>query len=92
MVRLAKYLRPYLLLIVAAVALLFMQANADLSLPNYMSEIVNVGIQQGGVENAVPSAVRQSEMNRLILFLSDADKQRVLGDYTLVDSTAPDYA
>jgi ATP-binding cassette subfamily B multidrug efflux pump len=54
MLRLLKYLKPYTLLVVLAIVLLFVQANADLALPDYMSKIVNVGIQQGGVENARP--------------------------------------
>jgi len=92
MLRLAKYLKPYLLLILIAVALLFVQAFADLALPDYMSNIVDYGIQQGGVENAVPVAIRQSEMNRLFLFMSADDKTAVLADYTLVDQNSPDYA
>jgi ABC-type multidrug transport system fused ATPase/permease subunit len=60
MLRLLKYLKPYLFLILLAIALLFVQANADLALPDYMSKIVNIGIQQGGVENAIPVAVRQT--------------------------------
>ena len=60
MLRLFKYLKPYWLLILIAVALLFVQANADLALPDYLSKIVNNGIQQSGVENAVPAAIRQS--------------------------------
>jgi len=91
MLRLLKYLKPYLLLIVLAIALLFVQANADLALPDYMSKIVNVGIQQGGVANAIPVAVRQAEMNKLTIFISTADKTRVLSDYTLVDKNSPDY-
>jgi ATP-binding cassette subfamily B multidrug efflux pump len=91
MIRILKYLKPYLLLILIAVALLFVQANADLALPDYMSKIVNNGIQQGGVENAVPKAIRQSEMDKLVIFLSAPDKELVLGDYTLVDKTSPDY-
>ncbi len=85
MLRLAKYLKPYLLLILIAIALLFVQANADLALPDYMSNIVNYGIQQGGVENAVPVAIRQTEMNKLFLFMSAADQNLVKGDYTLVE-------
>ena len=92
MLRIAKYLKPYLPLIVIAIALLFVQANADLSLPDYMSDIVNYGIQQGGVQNAVPTAIRQSEMNRLILFMSAGDKSLVQGSYTLVDKNSPDFA
>ena len=92
MLRLAKYLKPYLLLILIAVALLFVQANADLALPDYMSNIVNYGIQQGGVVNAVPTAIRQSEMNRLLAFMSADNQTGVLADYTLVDKNSPDYA
>ena len=92
MLRLTKYLKPYFPLIVFAIALLFLQANADLALPDYMSDIVNYGIQQGGVQTAVPAAVRQSEMNRLVLFMSPADKSLVLGNYTLVDRNSADYA
>ena len=92
MLRLAKYLKPYLLLILIAVVLLFVQANADLALPDYMSNIVDYGIQQGGIVDAVPQAIRQSEMNRLFLFMSADDKTAVLADYTLVDQNSPDYA
>ena len=92
MLRLARYLKPYALLILLTIALLFVQANADLALPDYMSRIVNNGIQQGGVENAVPAAIRQSEMNKLVIFMSTDNTALVLGDYTLVDSNSPDYA
>ena len=92
MLRLIKHLRPFLTLILLAIALLFIQANADLALPDYLSRIVNVGIQQGGVESAVPLAIRQSEMSRLYLFVSDAEKADVLAQYRLVDSSSPDYA
>jgi ATP-binding cassette, subfamily B, multidrug efflux pump len=92
MLRLVKYLKPYVPLILLAIALLFVQANADLALPDYMSRIVNVGIQQGGVEDAVPVAVRQSQMNKLTLFMGAEEKTRVLRDYTLVDPSSPDYA
>ncbi len=93
MLRLVRYLKPYRLLILLAVVLLFVQAMCDLALPDYLSKIVNVGIQQGGVTEAAPQAIRASEMNRVVLFLSDADKARVLGDYTLVDkASSPDYA
>ncbi len=92
MTRLIKYLKPYIGLILIAFVLLFVQAMADLSLPNYMSDIVNVGIQQGGIETAVPSAIRASKMDKLVLFLMPEEKANVLADYTLVDSNSPDYA
>jgi len=91
MLRLIKYLKPYTLLVLIAIALLFVQANADLALPDYMSRIVNNGIQQGGVENAVPTAIRQSEMDKLVLFLSEENKATILGVYSLVDSSSADY-
>jgi ATP-binding cassette subfamily B protein len=91
MLRLLKYLKPYSLLILLAIGLLFVQANCDLALPDYLSRIVNNGIQQGGVENAAPQAIRQGQMDKVVLFLSAADKAAVLGDYTLMDKNSPDY-
>ena len=91
MTRLAKYIKPYLLMLIVSIALLFAQANFDLALPDYLSRIVNTGIQQGGVENAVPQAIRQSEMDRVLIFVDAAEKDSVLADYTLVDSNSPDY-
>jgi len=85
-------LKPYTLMILLAVVLLFVQANADLALPDYLSRIVNVGIQQGGVERALPDAMRTSTLERLALFLDDADKTALLAQYTLVNATSPDYA
>jgi ATP-binding cassette subfamily B protein len=90
MLRLTKYLKPFTLYIILAIAFLFVQANADLALPDYLSRIVNNGIQQGGVENAVPVAIRQREMDKLIIFMSDEDKALVLGAFTLVETTSPD--
>ena len=93
MLRLAKYLKPYTLIILLAIALLFVQANADLALPDYLSRIVNNGIQQGGVENAVPTGhPPERDGPPVILFLSARDKRAVLGDYTLVDPASADYA
>lgn len=91
MLRLAKYLKPFIPLLLIAIVLLFVQAVSDLSLPNYLSQIVNVGIQQGGVPNAVAKAVRQSEMDRLTLFMSADEKATVLQHYTLVSKNSPDY-
>ena len=92
MMRLLKYLKPYRLLILLTIVLLFVQAFADLALPSYMADIVNVGIQQGGVETAVPVAIRQSSMDKVTIFMSPEDKARVLSDYTLVDKDSPEYA
>ena len=91
MLRLAKYLKPYTALLLGAIVLLFAQANFDLALPDYLSRIVNNGIQQGGVENAVPTAIRQSEMDKVTIFMSAEDKASVLADYTLIDQNSSDY-
>ncbi len=85
MTRLIKYLRPYVWWILLIVLLLFGQAMADLSLPTYMSDIVNVGIQQNGIQNAVPKAIRPAEFSRLALFMSEAERAEVSAAYSLVD-------
>ena len=70
------------------VALLVVQAMCDLALPEYTSRIVNVGIQQGGIENAVPQVIRQSEMEHLFLFMSESDQARVLEHYEELERSA----
>jgi ATP-binding cassette subfamily B multidrug efflux pump len=92
MIRLAKYLKPYLLLILLAIGLLYVQADANLALPDYFSRIVNVGIQQQGVENAVPNAMRAVTLEHLLLFLEKEAADRVQAAYELVDSSSPAYA
>ena len=92
MLRLSKYLKPFIPQIVIAIVLLFVQAVSDLSLPNYLSKIVNVGIQQGGVENAAAKAIRQSQMAHLTLFMGADDQAAVLKHYTLVDSLSLNYS
>ena len=82
--RLLKYLKPYTFLILLAIGLLFVQANADLALPDYLSRIVNNGIQQNGVENALPAAIRQSEFDKLTLFVAEDDLGLVEGAFTLI--------
>ncbi len=91
MMRLAKYLKPYISLILLAIVLLFVQANADLALPDYLARIVNTGIQLSGIESAVPQAIRQSTMDKLTLFVSTQDKASILADYTLVNKSSANY-
>ncbi len=64
MLKILRHYKPYLPTILLIVALLFIQANADLALPDYMSRIVNVGIQQSGIENATPEILRQALMTQ----------------------------
>ncbi len=91
MKRLLPYIKPFSLTILSIIVLLFVQANADLALPDYMSRIVNVGIQQGGVEEAVPRAMRQSSMEHLALFLTEGEMADLRAQYVLVDASSPDY-
>ena len=74
-----------------AIALIFAQANLDLALPDYLSRIVNTGIQQGGVEDSMPEAIRASEMDKVVIFMNAQDKEDVLASYTLIDSSSSDY-
>jgi ATP-binding cassette subfamily B protein len=91
MLKLLKYLKPFMPMVLLAIVLLFVQAMAELALPDYMSRIVDNGIQQGGVEDALPEAVRQSQMDRLTLFMGGEDKARVLDAYTLIDPNSTGY-
>lgn len=85
MLNLLKHLKPFVGSMILSIALLFVQAICDLSLPDYMSNIVNVGIQQGGVENAVPKVIKSSEMEKLFIFMNDDEKNVVEDNYTLLD-------
>ncbi|MAU13751.1 MAG: ABC transporter [Anaerolineaceae bacterium] len=88
MIRLSGYVKPFLGIVIAAIALLFMQAIADLSLPYYTGNIVNVGIQQSGIEDAVPMAIRQSQMDKLTLFMSQEEADQVLAAFRLEDASS----
>lgn len=87
MFKLVKYLKKSTGAIIVIIGLLALQAVCDLSLPDYTSNIVNVGIQQGGIENAVPKAIRKSQLEKLTLFVNDEDKKEVLDKYNLIDKS-----
>ena len=84
MLKLLKHLKPYLSSIIVAILLLFVQAICDLSLPDYMSNIVNVGIQQEGIENSVPNIIKKSDLDKLFIFMSDENKNIVKNNYMLL--------
>ena len=81
--KIASYLRRFFLPVLGIVVLLVIQAVCDLSLPDYTSKIVNVGIQQGGIENPAPEQIRQSEMEKLLLLVPEESRDAVLEKYTL---------
>ena len=77
MVKLMRYLKKSAGYIVLIMGLLFLQAYCDLSLPDYTSRIINVGIQQGGIEDNVPQKMRTSTMKALSVFMDDDDMKQV---------------
>lgn len=85
MLKLLKYLKKSIVPILVIVLFLIGQAVCDLSLPDYTSKVVNVGIQQGGVENPVPDVIRASEMDKLMLLMEESDKNTVLSNYNYLD-------
>ena len=86
MLKIMKYLRKSAVSVLAIVILLLVQALCDISLPDYTSKIVNIGIQQGGIENAVPEVIKENELKRLLMFVDDDKKDTVENAYTLVES------
>ena len=81
MLKVLKYLKKTWMSVIVIIILLCVQAAADLELPNYTSKIVNIGIQQGGIENLSPEAISRTEMDKLLMFTNDDDK--ILSNYTL---------
>ncbi|MBC7958668.1 MAG: ABC transporter ATP-binding protein, partial [Vallitaleaceae bacterium] len=91
MLKIVKHLKPFILPLLLAIVLLYVQAMADLALPDYMSNIVNKGVQQSGIDHAVPEAVSKTEMDKLLLFLFSEDKSAVLDSYNLIESSTSTY-
>lgn len=87
MKNLFKYAAVHWKSLLAIIAVLFIQAYCDLSLPAYTSDIVNVGIQQGGIEDQVPEALSADEMEKLLLFVPEEDRETVLDAYETDSST-----
>lgn len=83
MLKMFRYVKDKWYYIVLIIALLFLQASCDLALPDYTSKIVNVGIQQKGIEDGVPDEIRESSMERLFLFMDSEERAYVEESYTL---------
>ncbi len=82
MLKVLKYLKKTWISVIVIVALLCVQAAADLALPDYTSKIVNIGIQQGGIDTAIPEAISKDGMDNLLMFTNDDSK--ILDCYKLV--------
>ena len=86
MFKIKRYLKPYIALLLGAVMLLFGQAMLELTLPNYMSDIVNVGLQQGGITYSAPKAIDAQSMQMIQMFMSEEDKATAQGAYTQLEA------
>ena len=75
--KLFKFLKPYAAAVAAIICILVVQAYCDLSLPTYTSDIVNVGIQQGGIDEALPDTISKKDLNHLLL-LVPSDRQKIV--------------
>ncbi len=88
MLRLKRYLKPYLGFALAMIVLMFCQATVDLNLPNLMSDLVNVGIQQGGIDEAAPRAVSADGLRLMAVFMNEDDRALIEAAYLPADADA----
>lgn len=85
MIKIFKYLKSSIVSVLAIILLLFVQAYLDLTLPDYTSKIVNIGVQQAGIEDAAITEIGESSLNHLLLFMNDDDKNYIMDSYTESD-------
>lgn len=85
MIRLFKEFKPFVVVILIIIGLLFLQASTELALPDYMSNIVNVGIQQSGIEDVVPEVVKVDTMDKIKIFLNEDENNLIDNSYRLID-------
>lgn len=91
MLKIFRYLKKNIWQVLLIVLLLVVQANCDLALPDYTSKIINVGVQQGGIEESIPQVIRQSKMEEVLLFVSEEEQTKILQHYTLVKKKSATY-
>ena len=87
MTKIMKYLKPYWLSIVLALGLLFGQATCELTMPDYMQNIVNTGIQNAGIESGVYQQISEKTLNSYLMFATNSEKDLMTSSYKLVKST-----
>ena len=86
MLKVFKYLKSSIFSVIAVVLLLFVQAYLDLTLPDYTSKIVNVGVQQGGIENAAIEKIGEDTLNTLVLIMDKEDQKYIINHYEKSDT------
>lgn len=84
MSKLIKEFKPFIVSILITIAFLFLQAATELALPDYMSDIVNVGIQQNGIENLVPEVMKEDTMDKIMIFSDEDEKTLISQTYKLI--------
>lgn len=84
MTKLTRYLKPFVVPILVVIGLLFMQAYCELTLPDYMQNIVNIGIQNNGIEHGVYEQVRESTLEPFLMVATDDQKELIENSYKLV--------
>lgn len=89
---LLKYLKPFTIGILLSLAFLFVQSRLELRLPNYMSDIVNVGIQQSGITSATPKAFSVNSFRLMSVFMTEQEKEIIQGSYQLVEKGNAQYS
>ena len=92
MIKIIKFLKPFTIAVLIAIVLLYLQAMADLALPDYMSNIVNNGIQKNGIDQAIPEVFIERDFNQLTLLMDAQDSDILRSHYKLlnVDQVAED--
>lgn len=88
MTKILKYLKPYWFSILLAFGLLFGQATCELTMPDYMQNIVNTGIQNSGIESGVYQQISEKTLNSFLMFATDSEKDLITSSYKLVESTS----
>ena len=87
MIKVFKYLKSSIFSVLAVILLLIVQAILDLTLPDYTSKIINVGVQQGGIENAAIGQIGEGSLEKVLLFTSSKNKKYILSNYTVSNKT-----
>ena len=88
MTKILKYLKPYWFSILLAFGLLFGQATCELTMPDYMQNIVNTGIQNSGIESGVYQQISEKTLNSVLMFATDSEKDLITSSYKLVESAS----
>ena len=84
MLKLGRYFKPFIFLTILSTFFLFVVAICDLKLPDYMSDIVNVGVQSSGIEDVTPKAISQKSLDNITNFMSEQDRQIIFDNYTMI--------